>query len=219
MTVYEILNNIQTKLKVPKNQYNKFGEYNYRSCEDILEAVKPLLSGSIITINDEVVNIGNRFYIKAIITITYDGESISCSAFAREDENQKGMSVSQVTGSTSSYARKYSANGLFLIDDTKDADTMDNTQKQQPSAPKTQKTNNEMSSKQWTFIKSIGMKNHELTEDEIVDMVKWKADEQNLPPRHWKMSKLLLPEENFEQVLSEYSEHKMNEAQTDDTPY
>ena len=129
MTVYEILNKIQVELKAPKNQQNKFGNYNYRSCEDILEAVKPHLAGSVVTISDEIELVGMRFYIKATITITYDGQSISCSAYAREDESQKGMSASQLTGSTSSYARKYSANGLFLIDDTKDADTMDNTKK------------------------------------------------------------------------------------------
>jgi len=123
MTVYEILNKIQTELKAPKNQRNNFGNYNFRSLEGILEAVKPLLNGAIVTINDEMVFIGERYYIKATITITYDGLSISDSAYAREAESQKGMNLSQLTGSTSSYARKYSANGLFLIDDTKDADT------------------------------------------------------------------------------------------------
>lgn len=136
MTVYEILNKIQVELKAPKNQRNKFGNYNYRSCEDILEAVKPFLSGSVITITDDLVDIGGRHYVKATITITYDGQSISASAFAREPESQKGMSESQITGAASSYARKYSANGLFLIDDTKDADTMDNSHKEPSRANK-----------------------------------------------------------------------------------
>jgi len=126
MTVYEILNKIQVELKAPKNQFNAFGKYNYRSCEDILEAVKPLLSGAVVIISDEIILIGDRYYVKATGTISYDGQSILCSAYAREDEYQKGMSASQLTGATSSYARKYCANGLFLIDDTKDADTMDN---------------------------------------------------------------------------------------------
>ena len=134
MTVYEILNKIQIELKVSKGQYNKFGKYSYRSCEDILEAVKPLLQGAIITISDGLILIGDRFYIKATISITYDGSSISATAFAREPELQKGMSESQITGAASSYARKYSANGLFCIDDTKDADT-DQHATQTSSAP------------------------------------------------------------------------------------
>jgi len=124
MTVYEILNKIQVELKAPKNQVNAFGKYKYRSCEDILEAVKPLLCGAIVTMDDKIVLVGERYYIKTTMTITHENQNISCSAFARENENQKGMNVSQITGATSSYARKYCANGLFLIDDTKDADTM-----------------------------------------------------------------------------------------------
>ena len=123
MTVYEILNKIQSNLKVPKNHFNQFGKYSYRSCEDIVEAIKPLLSGSVLTISDDLVFMGTRYYVKATATITHDGQSISCSAYAREEESQKGMSAGQLTGSTSSYARKYALNGLFAIDDTKDADT------------------------------------------------------------------------------------------------
>lgn len=119
---------IQQELKAPKNQYNSFGKYNYRNCEDILEAVKPLLakSGLCMTIQDDLVNIGERYYVKATVTVSKDKESISVSAFARESEDRKGMDDSQVTGATSSYARKYALNGMFLIDDTKDADTTDN---------------------------------------------------------------------------------------------
>lgn len=116
---------VQAKLKAPKGQFNKFGNYAYRSCEDILEAVKPLLAerGLVLTINDEVRPINeDRVYVQAIATIT-DGENcISNSAFARESLDKKGMDDAQITGSTSSYARKYALNGLFLIDDTKDAD-------------------------------------------------------------------------------------------------
>ena len=122
MTVYEILNKIQVGLKAPKSQFNAFGKYHYRSCEDILEAVKPLLGGAIITISDDIIEHGGRFYIEATSTIMFDGQSVSCSAYAREEEERKGMSASQLTGATSSYARKYSLNGLLLIDDTKDAD-------------------------------------------------------------------------------------------------
>ncbi len=132
MTIYEKLSQIQKDLKAPKNQKNTFGNYNYRSCEDILEGVKPLLEGYFLTINDEIIQVGDRYYIKATATLSSGKESISNSAFAREPENKKGMDESQVTGASSSYARKYALNGLFAIDDTKDADSMDNTQKVKP---------------------------------------------------------------------------------------
>lgn len=121
------LNEIQQKLKSPKNQHNSFGGYNYRSCEDILEAVKPLLGDSILTITDKIVLIGDRFYVEATATFSDGDNSISVSAYAREPELKKGMDAAQITGSASSYARKYALNGLFLIDDTKDPDTQDNT--------------------------------------------------------------------------------------------
>lgn len=122
---------IQSELKAPKGQYNSFGKYNYRSCEDILEGVKPLLTkhGLVLTIQDSIDLIGDRFYIKATATITDGKEQLSTSAYARESLDKKGMDASQVTGATSSYARKYALNGLLAIDDTKDADTMDNSKK------------------------------------------------------------------------------------------
>lgn len=127
----ERLAEIQRTLNAPKNQHNKFGGYNYRSCEDILQAVKPLLNGLVITVNDDIVAAGDRIYVKATATIT-DGEySISTTAFAREAATKKGMDDSQITGSTSSYARKYALNGLLLIDDNKDADSQDNRQQGQ----------------------------------------------------------------------------------------
>lgn len=118
------LQKIQAELKVPKSQLNKFGGYSYRSCEDIVEAAKIVLSkyGYILTISDEIVEVGGRIYVKATATISDGSESISTSAFAREPETQKGMSDSQVTGAASSYARKYALNGLFAIDDTADSD-------------------------------------------------------------------------------------------------
>jgi hypothetical protein len=120
------LNEIQQKLKAPKNQYNSFGKYKYRNQEDILEAVKPLLGESTIIIEDEIVNIGERYYVKATVTLREGDESVTATAYAREAEIKKGMDESQITGATSSYARKYALNGLFLIDDTKDADNNDN---------------------------------------------------------------------------------------------
>ena len=122
---------IQSELKAHKGQYNSFGKYNYRSCEDILEGVKPLLAkhGLVLTIQDSIDLIGDRFYVKATATITDGKEQLSTSAYARESLDKKGMDASQVTGATSSYARKYALNGLLAIDDTKDADTMDNSKK------------------------------------------------------------------------------------------
>ena len=118
--------NIQNELKAPKSNFNSFGKYRYRSAEDILTGVKPILSkyGCQMTITDDIVFIGSRFYIKATVTITdEDGNSESVSAYAREDESKRGMDGSQITGTASSYARKYALNGLLLIDDTKDSDT------------------------------------------------------------------------------------------------
>ena len=121
------LMNIQQELKAPKVQYNDFGKYAYRSCEDILEAVKPLLKKEkvVLTISDELQYIGNRYYIKATATLidTESEATISNSAYAREEETKKGMDGSQITGASSSYARKYALNGLFGIDDNKDSDT------------------------------------------------------------------------------------------------
>jgi hypothetical protein len=121
------LMNIQQELKAPKGQYNSFGKYAYRSCEDILEAVKPLLKKEkvVLTISDELQYIGNRYYIKATATLidTESEATISNSAYAREEETKKGMDGSQITGASSSYARKYALNGLFGIDDNKDSDT------------------------------------------------------------------------------------------------
>lgn len=124
----ESLIKIQSELVAPKDLYNKFGNYNYRSAESILEAVKPLLSkyGAELTISDDVVLVGDRVYVKATVTITDGKETRTVTAFAREPSEKKGMDSSQITGATSSYARKYALNGLFLIDDSKDADTEEN---------------------------------------------------------------------------------------------
>ncbi|EAR1629016.1 ERF family protein [Salmonella enterica subsp. diarizonae] len=128
--------NIQSSLNAPKNQYNSFGKYHYRSCEDIMAALKPLLKqeGVLQYITDEVVLIGNRFYVKSTVTLTDGESSISNAAFAREEETKKGADGSQITGSASSYARKYALNGMYNIDDAKDADT-DEHKQQQNAAP------------------------------------------------------------------------------------
>lgn len=133
----KILNKIQQQLKAPKGQRNSFGNYNYRSCEDILEAVKPLLDNATLIIEDEIVMLGERFYVKATATLREDNTTIhSSTAYAREPLEKKGMDSAQITGATSSYARKYALNGLFCIDDTKDADTKDNTEEKPPELGK-----------------------------------------------------------------------------------
>ncbi len=142
MSVYEKLSKVQSELKAPKGQYNSFGKYKYRSCEDILEAVKPLNAkhGVVLTVGDEVVEIANRFYVKAtaVFVDIESGEKITNTALAREDDAKKGMDGSQITGTASSYARKYCLNGLYCIDDTKDADT-DEYRHQQERKPQESK--------------------------------------------------------------------------------
>lgn len=129
---------IQQSLNAPKGQYNKFGGYAYRSAEDILEAVKPLLQNVTLMVSDEIVLIGDRYYVKATATLSDGEDSISATAFAREEKEQKGMTAGQLTGATSSYARKYALNGLFCIDDAKDPDT-DAYAKQTGQQPRQQK--------------------------------------------------------------------------------
>lgn len=121
---------IQRELAVPKANINQFGKYKYRSCEDILAALRPILGEWKLTLNDEIVLVGKRYYVKATAVCSLGTEVHSTSAFARESFEKKGMSAEQNTGSASSYARKYALNGLFCIDDTEDADTQDNTKKE-----------------------------------------------------------------------------------------
>lgn len=126
MNFFEKVQKVQEELKAPKNQFNKFGNYAYRSCEDIYNAVKPLLAkyGLYLTVSDELVTVGERYYIKATATLgnVDDLSFIHNVAYAREEETKKGMDGSQITGASSSYARKYALNGLFLIDDVRDSD-------------------------------------------------------------------------------------------------
>ena len=128
---------IQAKLNAPKGQYNRFGSYFYRSCEDILAAVKPLLGATncTLTISDEIISVGERIYVKATATLSNaSGECVTTQAFAREESEKKGMDGAQITGAASSYARKYALNGLFAIDDTKDADTTNTHGQTTPAA-------------------------------------------------------------------------------------
>ena len=142
-TLEEKLNLIQTTLNAPKNLYNSFGKYSYRNLEGILSGVKPLLkeTGCTFVLSDDMVDIGGRIYVRSCATISYGGESISAYGWAREEETKKGMDASQLTGSTSSYARKYAANGLFAIDDTIDADGYNTHGKDEVTKPTTTTSN------------------------------------------------------------------------------
>lgn len=154
MNIYEKLSAIQNELKVPKNNYNEFGKYNYRSCEDIVEAIKPLAAKhkTVLMLEDEIMLIGNRFYIKVIATLQ-DLEAdvyVRSTAYAREEETKKGMDASQITGAASSYARKHALNGLFAIDDTRDADGLppdknNNNNNGKPSGSNKKPSNNKKS--------------------------------------------------------------------------
>lgn len=144
--------NVQAQLNAPKGQFNSFGKYAYRSCEDILEAVKPLLAKNGLTLNlsDEIVAIGSRIYVKATATVRGENDSVSATAYAREPEQKKGMDDSQITGTASSYARKYALNGLFCIDDAKDADTDENARQQGKKAPESTRQQAQTNVKQST---------------------------------------------------------------------
>lgn len=147
MNIYEKLSAVQNELKAPKSQYNSFGKYKYRNCEDILEAAKPLLqkNKASVYVTDSIEYIGDRYYIKAIAVFIDcekpEQQPITVTAYAREEENKKGMDGSQVTGASSSYARKYALNGLFLIDDTKDSDSTNNGQSITNDSTPTRNTN------------------------------------------------------------------------------
>lgn len=183
MNIYQSLNYIQSNLKAPKGQFNSFGKYHYRSCEDILEGVKPHLqeTKTCLVISDEIVTIGEHNYIKATATLYgADGGAVANSAFAKEPLEKKGMDPSQITGATSSYARKYALNGLFCIDDTKDADTDAYTvntaktkpQTKAPAKPVETKTMREKRMREEyanTVKKMMGVKN--ITSKQICDQM------------------------------------------------
>lgn len=175
--------NAQAELKAPKGQYNSFGKYKYRSAEDILEAVKPINAkhGVLLTITDEPVLIGDWHYIKATATVTDGIDNLTVTAYARESETKKGQDLSQITGTASSYARKYALNGLYLIDDTKDADTDEYTKQAQPkrSAPQrpstqqsvkpTAKDIGELKTKVNDFSELMKTKGKEVTPDMVLE--------------------------------------------------
>lgn len=195
--IYEALMKIQSELKAPKNQRNNFGGYNYRSCEDIMEAVKPLLlkNGVVLTVSDDMSVVGNRVYVKATATLSDGEDVISNSAFAREAEVKKGMDDSQITGATSSYARKYALNGLFCIDDTKDADATNThgkdektpAEKAKETKEANQKSFEEAFAKMYAYFKGNPVWGYDM-EQRFNDMMK-KAMSKNYEPE--KCSEML----------------------------
>lgn len=190
MSVYLKLLNIQSELKAPKDSYNSFGKYSYRSCESILEALKPILNKNkaSVIISDDIVFIEGRYYVKATVKFidAESGESLENSALAREEETKKGMDASQITGSTSSYARKYALNGMFAIDDTKDSDFTNTHDKDDSSKPK---DTNKLTESQVKRLYAIGNKagvkpqdilkviKHDYEVGRIEDMTKVQYDE------------------------------------------
>lgn len=158
MDIYKQLRSVQAELKAPKSQYNAFGKYKYRNAEDILEAVKPLCvkHGITLTVSDEVILMGDRFYVKAeVIVVNDSGEMVNTIGYAREEENKKGMDGSQVTGASSSYARKYALNGMFCIDDTKDSDSTNDHGKSAPASKSSSKPSPKAEGEKTTLDKAI----------------------------------------------------------------
>ena len=232
MNVYEKLMNIQAELKAPKNQYNSFGKYNYRSCEDILEALKPVLAKhqAAVTISDEIVLIGDRYYVKATATLidVEKGDKVEVSAYAREDEQKKGMDASQLTGSTSSYARKYALNGLFSIDDTKDSDATNKhdtgqTKKPKEQTKKTDDTENDLASeKQLKYIYALAKQKN--IEGETIKQIMHEEFNKNSSKELTKTeaSKLIEILQNYEEVEEaefEDIEDEVNNMDLTGTPF
>lgn len=182
MNIYEKLLNVQTELKAPKNQFNKFGGFKYRSCEDILEALKPVLSKYKLAmiITDDIITVNNRNYVKATVKLfnTEKEEFIENSAIAREEESKKGMDGSQITGASSSYARKYALNGLFAIDDTKDSDST-NTYDGVEKKTQTKKVVDSETDKRNKAIEMI-MKNTTEEEGNYIDDLVFKYNKKSL---------------------------------------
>lgn len=185
MSVYEKLLDIQNELKAPKSQYNKFGNYNYRNCEDILEAVKPICKKhkAVVFLSDKLVMNGERHYIEATATFVdvETNETIEVTAYAREEESKKGMDGSQVTGASSSYARKYALNGLFDVDDTKDSDTT-NQGDNQTNNGNQKKTTNKAKQEQDVFLEinkaiSAYSKQSGMTTKDVVEYIEKQIGE------------------------------------------
>jgi len=211
---------IQSELKAPKSQFNSFGNYKYRNCEDILEALKPLLikQGCYINLTDEIINLGERFYVKATVTLTnQENVSISSTALAREAETKKGMDEAQITGSTSSYARKYALNGLLAIDDTKDADFQNNSvlEKTKASSNLKNKDNFLISEKQagllFVKMRDAGLGSYKLKNDYLYEFLNIDKINQPDEKEEFKALSLMVKVVEFNELIKKIehlAEHK-----------
>src|SRR6056297_62771 len=191
MSINEKLIKIQNKLKVPKEHKNSFGGYNYRSCEEIVENAKPVLEeqGLLVTLDDEIVNIGDRYYVKATARLSDGENSIEIHGYAREEENKKGMDSMQLTGATSSYARKYALNGLFAIDDTKDSDGLNKHGKDKKKTKSKKVTLKEMRKKDIGKVKKqLGVDNNTiLTEYQSIMQQRGHDDIEKPDEQEWEV--------------------------------
>lgn len=195
--VYEALASIQAELKAPKSQYNQFGKYKYRKAEDILEAVKPLLAkyGCALTCSDDLELIGDRYYIKAtaMLICVEDGSTQCCEAYAREEEKKAGMDASQVTGASSSYARKYALNGLLCIDDTADSDTTNvgpaETAQKPVESPKPARTRKTATAPEKHAETPANAKNGVITDQNVKTVVEWACKVPEGPERDARVAK------------------------------
>ena len=168
--MHELLNQIQQNIKVPKGQWNDFSKFKYRNCEDILKAVKPMLGDAVLTLSDEMVNLGDRFYVKSTAKLMKGNVSIEAHGFAREPLNKKGMDECQISGSASSYARKYALCGLFGIDDGVDSDSSDNRPQNNQPQKQDAKWFNDFDKQKNLMIKKI--QSGEQTQQGIIDSLK-----------------------------------------------
>lgn len=182
MSIFQKLEAIQKELNAPKNQYNSFGKYHYRSCEDILGAVKPLLNGCALIVTDEIQMIGDRFYVVATAKLTDGKETVEAKGYAREELQKKGMDASQLTGATSSYARKYALNGLFAIDDAKDADATNDHGKR--AAQQNQQQNQQPTQQQSVVMDAAVLE----TAIEVIYGIETESDLRNVFAKSWRQT-------------------------------
>lgn len=183
MDIYKQLRSVQAELKAPKSQYNSFGKYKYRNAEDILEAAKPLCvkHGITLTVSDQVTCIGDRFYVKAEVILCNDsGEMINTIGYAREEDSKKGMDGSQVTGASSSYARKYALNGMFCIDDTKDSDATNTHGASTAPSKKSSNSDEEKSTLDKAIEYMKGEKNRQAAFDTVMKHYGQEIDEKGI---------------------------------------
>lgn len=220
MGVYEKLIAVQNKLYAPKSKYNKFGGYYYRSCEDILEGCKPLLKeiNASLYLSDEIVQVGDRFYVKAIATFTDNesGEKIENVAYARESTEVKGMSAPQITGASSTFARKYALNGLFCIDDTADDDTVELKEEKENRAKQDTKVSKPQNTQKQNVpakkVQDVPQKLPEEPSEEVKEMLKQEtidAVDRNLIPQ----ANILISNEQLAMIHSEMKRTGVSEKQ------